>query len=118
MNDLTSFHTIELNDLDRLIIPKAPRRIAWMKNRMFDVIVDTGFVKKDDIKLFTDKEWWDFEAFVVPSSMTNAGLMVFLGIFPSKGQARKAGWPDTPLPNGWNEIKIGQNRIFLWKPVE
>jgi hypothetical protein len=43
--------------------------------------------------------------------------MVILGIFPSKGQARKNGWPG-PIPDGWSELRAGKNVVFVWNPIE
>lgn len=43
-------------------------------------------------------------------------LLVSLGIFPSKGQARKNGW-DKDIPEGWTDITIGKlkHRICILK---
>lgn len=43
--------------------------------------------------------------------------MVHLGVFPSKGQARKAGWAG-PVPDGWSEVRVGKCAIFIWNPKE
>ena len=45
-------------------------------------------------------------------------LLVELGIYKSKSQARKAGRTGL-IPSGYNEIKAGKRDfLFLWKPSE
>src|SRR5690349_13095551 len=45
---------------------------------------------------------------------TIAPLLVELGIFQSRGEARKNGW-DKPFPTGWCEIRIGKLSKNVWK---
>lgn len=109
------------DDLDSFLLVKKPKLKNPPSNPfpVFNVIVDTGFVKKSDITLFTDRDldWWDLEAVVVPANTTAAELMVILGLFPSKGQARKNGWPGA-IPDGWSQLKVGKGLVFCWKPTE
>jgi hypothetical protein len=51
------------------------------------------------------------------SSVTFADLLVRYNIFPSKGQARKAGW-DKPIPTGWSEWVVGKlkHHLWIWNP--
>jgi len=49
-----------------------------------------------------------------------ADIGVMLGMFPSKGQARKNGWGN-PIPGGWSEkLNVGKlrNNVWIWKPIK
>ena len=50
---------------------------------------------------------------------TMAELAVLMGLFPSKGQARKNGW-DGAIPDGYTEKHgLGKMKksLFVWKPT-
>jgi hypothetical protein len=80
----------------------------------FQVIVDNGFVQQRDLDLigFHDKG-----TLRVPETWSLADVLVAVGIFTSKGQARKSGWAK-PIPDGFSEIRISQFLLFCWKPTE
>jgi hypothetical protein len=46
-------------------------------------------------------------------------LLADLGLFPSRGQARKNGW-DKDIPEGWTDLTIGKlkNRVCILKRTE
>lgn len=61
----------------------------------------------------------DDETFGIPRPTPETrfpDILVSLGIFPSKGQARKNGW-DKEIPEGWTDITIGKlkHRICILK---
>jgi hypothetical protein len=47
-------------------------------------------------------------------SATLADLVVYIGVFPSKGQAKKNGWGGE-IPFGCNEFKVGKRVFWVWK---
>lgn len=49
----------------------------------------------------------DEQIFSVPDTITMEEILVMLGKFPSKGQARKNGWSG-PVPDGFNAWQIGK----------
>jgi hypothetical protein len=96
-----------------LIKPFHPKLKAY-PYQSFQVIVMTDFVLQSDIAMLFDEE----DGIVVVSKETTAAeLMCTLGIFLSKGQARKNGWPG-PIPDGWSELRPGKHVVFIWKPTE
>ncbi len=57
------------------------------------------------------------DAFVsMPEATTWPDLLVQFEFFPSKGQARKAGWPYR-IPDGWTDVTIGKlkRRVCILK---
>lgn len=46
----------------------------------------------------------------IPDDSTMEDVLVSLGKFPSKGQARKAGWVG-PIPDGFNVWQIGKDQF-------
>ncbi len=82
--------------------------------QVFQVIVMTGFVRQSDVSFHFNEERG---IFLVPPETTAADLMHQLGIFPSKGQARKNGWPGA-IPDGWSEFRPGKFLVLIWKPTE
>lgn len=54
-----------------------------------------------------------------PVGSTLADLMVHYGIFPSKGQARKAGFGGE-IPGGFSDVTVGKlrHRFWIWNPTE
>ena len=51
---------------------------------------------------------------------TFADILVAAGLFPSKGQANKAGANTTDIPDGLSVFCIGKLRTFVWvwKPIK
>lgn len=50
--------------------------------------------------------------------VTMGAVLVAAGLFPSKGQARKAG-ADVPLPDGLSCFIVGKlkTRVWIWVPI-
>jgi hypothetical protein len=87
-----------------------------------NIIIETAHVEEgDDLLLFG--KWGATEVgepvHRLPESTTWADIMAQFGIFPSKGQARKAGWVN-PIPFGWTEVRVGKlaHSLWIWKPGE
>lgn len=83
-------------------------------HEVFQVVVLTEHVRQTDLDTLFDQR---DGVVLVPDGTTTADLMFVLGIFPSKGQARKNGWPG-PIPAGWSELRAGRNLVFVWNPSE
>lgn len=70
---------------------------------MANYIIDNGHAKPGDADLFFGEP-----ATTLPGATSFADLLVQLGIFSSKGQARKAGW--NAFPPGFSMHIIGKLR--------
>lgn len=94
-----------------------------------NVIVDNGNVREsDEIALFGPIKheckgcWYCREEDVlwVDTSVTIFDLLIRLGAFKSKSQARKNWKHGNNIPPGWSEFKIGKIRrhLCIWNPTE
>ena|ERR1700756_5418733 len=59
--------------------------------------------------------------FINPNEEDMYDLIVQLGVFPSKGQARK-NWKKTNqiIPNGWSEFVVAKHPprfLYIWNPI-
>jgi hypothetical protein len=92
-----------------------------------NVIVDNGNVHKNDEKnLFGPLEHkckgcprcYKEKVLHVPIETTMFDLLVKLGSFKSKGQARKNWRFGKDIPSGWSEFKIGKlkRHLSIWNP--
>lgn len=72
-------------------------------------------IENSDIELFmgpmTEDNWIDCIVFG-EGQATMADLVVEIGAFPSKSQARKNGW-DRPIPPGYSAHKCGKRRFWI-----
>ena len=78
-----------------------------------NVIIKNGHERPTDLALFFGEQE---EAFLLEATDW-ADVLVQLGIFPSKSQARKNGRAG-PLPPGFSEHKIGKNFVWLLNATE
>lgn len=79
-----------------------------------NIVVKSSAWRDSDIKtIFEDEDVLFTEATDLPT------LLVELGIFKSKSQARKAS-RDGPIPNGYtHEFKASKKRrLYIWNPTE
>lgn len=82
-----------------------------------NVVVDNGYVCDGD----RDALFPDGEEVLVVSPLTDIWrLLLMLGAFPSRSQARKNWTGSTTVPDGWSEFCVGKRRRFLyiWNPTE
>jgi hypothetical protein len=96
-----------------LLIKPAKLKAKPYPYQVFQVVVQTPFVRQSDMALFDEEQG----VVLMPPEAMAADLMAHLGLFPSKGQARKNGWPGA-IPDGWSELRAGKNLVFVWKPTE
>ena len=81
-----------------------------------NVIVDNGFIQEED-------RWFLFpaaeEVLTVSPLTTLQMLLVKLGAFESKGQAKK-NFKHQTIPDGWSHYVIGKLRreLCIWNPTE
>ncbi|CAL9991826.1 hypothetical protein VPHD479_0329 [Vibrio phage D479] len=79
-----------------------------------NIVVDNEFVQPTDAPTLFD----DVPLTIIPASFTMTDLVVELGLFKSKSQARKAGRVG-PIPTGWSELKGNKKTfLFVWNPTE
>lgn len=80
---------------------------------MNNIIVNNGFVQDTDrVTLFGDEE----VLVVEPQSLTD--LVITLGLFSSKSQARKANRVGE-IPTGYSEFKGNKKTpLYVWNPTE
>lgn len=125
MWDIDKFHEVHDDFSEDFLLTIKPRlQKEAPVFSVFNVVVNTGFVKASDASLFerfdmpreTARSWFEVRALVVPAATTAAQLMAMLGLFPSIGQARKNGWPGE-IPSGWAELRSKRFVIFCWKPT-
>lgn len=79
-----------------------------------NVIIDNGNVRESDRDdIFPADE----EVNLLPPETDIFDLLVMLGAFPSKTQARK-NWKHGPIPDGWSEFYVGKLRrhLCIWNP--
>lgn len=57
----------------------------------------------------------DWVEFLDEPPKTIGPLLVALGVFPSRGEAKRNGW-DWPFPTGWKHIKISRHNLWIWNP--
>lgn len=59
------------------------------------------------------------EAVTASNAATMAEILTDLGLFPSRGAARRAGW-EGQIPPGFSQHRIGKKKTLLtiWNPVE
>lgn len=74
------------------------------------IVNKEGFVG-DEQALFFDNEPIEF----VPNTWTMIDLLVHVGLFPSKGQARKNWKQETEIPEGFSQFVVGKlkNKITI-----
>lgn len=79
-----------------------------------NIIIDGEFLQSTDPStLFVDEP-----IRFVDNCNDLTDLVVMLGLFPSKSQARKAGRVG-PIPEGWNVIKGNKKTpLYIWNPTE
>lgn len=54
---------------------------------------------------------------IVRFETTDMGsLLAQAGAFPSAKQARKNGWADKTVPQGFSEVKVGKRRFWVLAP--
>jgi hypothetical protein len=77
------------------------------------VVRRSAWIESDLELLFCDESVHFTDASDLP------GLLVELGIYKSKSDARRAG-REGPIPLGWtHELKVSKkNRIWIWNPTE
>lgn len=80
--------------------------------------VDNMCLSTKDSELFFQDE----PVVLLPTTSTMLDILVSLGIFPSKGQAKKNGWEGekAKIPPGFSEHVIGKlkHRITILNPTE
>lgn len=81
-------------------------------------IVKNNFARDDDRQLFFP----DDEPAILLAPVEMADIMVQVGIFPSKGQARKNGYggEKAVIPPGYTELTVGKlkHKVFIFCPTE
>lgn len=82
-----------------------------------NIVIKNEHFRADMVGLFFFPD--DTISFLPPET-TMADIGVILGMFPSKGQARKNGWGGE-IENGWSE-KLGvgklKKNVWIWKPIK
>ncbi|MDE2425664.1 MAG: hypothetical protein KGO96_07140 [Elusimicrobia bacterium] len=78
--------------------------------------MDNGNIHETDFNLFDLKE--NEPIVFVKHNTSMIDLLVELGLFPSKGQARKNWWGPVELPDGWFQFSFGKRKIdiAIWNP--
>jgi hypothetical protein len=81
-----------------------------------NVIVDNGSILPSDKEILFEEE----DVIVVPPDTTMFDLLVMLGSFPSKSQARKNWKAGGEIPIGWSEFFVGKKKrhLCIWNPSE
>lgn len=81
-----------------------------------NIIVDNGNVWPDDKQML----FGDEDVVIVIPQTTIYDLLVMLGSFPSKSQARKNWRQGATIPAGWSEFFVGKLRrhLCIWNPSE
>lgn len=74
-----------------------------------NLIVENGRNDADDVRLFFQGE----ETQSLPENATMLDVVMLLGVFESRGQAKKAGW-SKPIPQGFSSFEIGKLRKGVW----
>lgn len=77
-----------------------------------NVIVESASLRDSDAEYFGDEP-----AMLVPEGTDMLQLLVELGSFPSRGQARKNWKGPVEIPPGWTETKIGKRWLFVLNPI-
>lgn len=96
--------------------------------RGFDIVVDNGNVKDWDVETIFGFEGtiWGFDGrpdppvnVIKPGEFTMIDLLVMLGTFPSKSQARKNWKGPVDIPGGYSEWTCGKMRrqLNIWNPT-
>jgi len=95
-----------------------------------NVIVENGNIRDGDEELVFGPDRHDGcigcprckkeEVMRVPATTTIFDLLVMLGAFPSKGQARKNWQHGAEIPPGFSEFRVGKLRrlLTIWNPTE
>jgi hypothetical protein len=98
-----------------------PSKTRWTRSKGFvmqyiNVMVANGYLQYEDrFRLFPENE-----AVVTISPLTNLQmLLVELGAFESKGQAKK-NFKHQVIQDGWSHYVIGKMRreLCIWNPTE
>ena len=83
-----------------------------------NVMVDNGNLRETDRKMLFPKE--ERVIIVNPEETSIFELLVMIGSFESKSQARKNWNGANTIPAGWSEFKIGKlkRHLCIWNPTE
>ena len=83
-----------------------------------NVIVSNNFVRETDKDLLFPKN--EKVIFINPRKTDIFDLLVKLGSFPSRGQAKKNWKQCEDLPSGWNEFLVGKKKrhLCIWNPTQ
>lgn len=81
-----------------------------------NVIVKSPNVRVDDRDLLFPE---DEEVIVIPKWITIQTLLIMIGAFESKSQAKK-NFKEKKIPDGWSHFVIGKLRreLCIWNPTE
>lgn len=81
--------------------------------KMTNIIIKNEFLQDSDQKML-----FDDEPVVFSNANTIEELLVELGCFTSKSQARKAG-REGPVPGGFTQFKATKKKwLWIWNPTE
>lgn len=84
------------------------RKGAVSKRIEANIIVDNGLDKPgDEFLFFGNSEDPNPKVFFIPDAFMMSDVLSMCGIFPSKSQAKKAGW-NKPIPEGFSIFEIGK----------
>lgn len=110
---LVDFITVKSTHTEKTNVKKLV--VANVINKDINIIVDSGFVFTSDSDFFFGNE----EVHTFSKEITFADILTKFELFPSKGQARKAGW-DKPIPVGFSEFTISKlkHRLSIWNPSQ
>lgn len=78
---------------------------------------DNFFIMKNGLQFDTDKELFfnTQDVSIIPSESTILDVLVTLGVFPSKGQAKKNWKGEVRIPEGFSAIEgIGKLKINVF----
>ena len=85
-------------------------------NNELNIVIRNNHFREDMVGLFFRPD--DVITFL-PETSTLADIGVLMGLFPSKGQARKNGWAGE-IDGGWTDERgLGKLKkdLFIWKPL-
>lgn len=75
----------------------------------FNFVLENGNNKAEDKRLFFQDE----ETQTLPPGSTMLDIVIAFNAFPSRGQAKKAGWAQ-PIPEGFSFFEIGKLKHQVW----
>jgi hypothetical protein len=94
-------------------------RPPGFNNFLLNVIVDNGWNDVgscDCLMLHSERDHAD-PIVRVPAHATMPDLLVALGSFPSKGQARKNWRGPLEIPRGYSTFRVGRRFLFVYNPI-